>query len=306
MSKYFSLIIIYIFNSIIYLITLILGLVGVAFFTLLERKYLSLSQLRKGPNKVGYFGIFQPFADAVKLFSNELVFPISRNKRLFLITGPSTLSLAFLLWIVLQVKFTYVNYKYRLLFFIIISRLSVYPLFFAGWSSNRTYAFLGSLRASAQTISYEISLIFLLLTIIILGNNYLLAYPNSFCLGVIMVPILLIWLVTIISETNRAPFDFAEGERELVSGFNIEYRSGRFGLLFLAEILNILFICLLTGVLIFQGWMIVAIISSIFFTLLFLITRTSYPRLRYDLLMSLFWLTLLPQRIFLFSVVVLY
>jgi len=221
-----------------------------------------------------------------------------------MIIGPSTLSLAFLFWIILQAKFSYINYKYGLLFFIIISGLRVFPIFFAGWRSNRMYAFLGSLRASAQTISYEISLIFLLLTIIILGNNYLLAYPNRFCLGLIMIPVLLIWLVTIISETNRAPFDFAEGESELVSGFNIEYRSGGFGLLFLAEILNILFICLLTGLLMFQGLIVIGLITRGLFVILFLITRTSYPRLRYDLLISLFWLILLPQRIFLFTGVV--
>jgi len=218
-----------------------------------------------------------------------------------MVIGPATLSLAFMFWVILQAKFSYIQFKYSLLFFIIISGLSVFPIFFAGWRSNRMYAFLGSLRASAQTISYEISLIFLLLTIIILGNNYLLAYPDRFSLGCIMVPVLLIWLITIISETNRAPFDFAEGESELVSGFNIEYRSGGFGLLFLAEILNILFMCVLTRLLIFQSWSVISLLTRILFVILFLITRTSYPRLRYDLLISLFWLVLLPLRIYIFA-----
>ena len=182
----------------------------------------------------------------------------------------------------------------------------VFPIFFAGWRSNRLYAFLGSLRARAQTISYEISLIFLLLTIIILGNNYLIVYPNRFPLAFIIIPVFIIWIITIISETNRAPFDFAEGERELVSGFNIEYRSAGFRLLFLAEIINILFICILTRVLIFQGSVIGMFLRRTLFVLVFLITRTSYPRLRYDLLISFFWLLLLPQRIFLFILVILY
>lgn len=284
---------------------MLLALLRVAFFTLLERKYLSLSQIRKGPNKVGYFGILQPFADAVKLFSNELLYPSTRNKSLFLIIGPATLSLAFLFWVVIQIKFSYITYKYRLIIFIMISGLRVFPIFFAGWRSNSLYAFLGSLRARAQTISYEISLIFLLLTVIILGNNYLVVYPNRFPLVIIMVPVFIIWTITIISETNRAPFDFAEGERELVSGFNIEYSSAGFRLLFLAEMINILFICVLTRLLIFKGYIVLTFLRSVILVIAFLITRTSYPRLRYDLLMSFFWLLLLPQSIFYFILVIL-
>ena len=284
---------------------MLLALLRVAFFTLLERKYLSLSQIRKGPNKVGYFGILQPFADAVKLFSNELLYPSSRNKSLFLIIGPATLSLAFLFWVVIQIKFTYIIYKYGLIIFIMVSGLRVFPIFFAGWRSNRLYAFLGSLRARAQTISYEISLIFLLLTVIILGNNYLVVYPNRFPLVIIIVPVFVIWTITIISETNRAPFDFAEGERELVSGFNIEYSSAGFRLLFLAEMINILFMCVLTRLLMFKGYIILTFMRSVILVIAFLITRTSYPRLRYDLLISFFWLLLLPQSIFYFILVIL-
>jgi len=147
---------------------------------------------------------------------------------------------------------------------------------------------LGSLRARAQTISYEISLIFLLLTIILLGNDYLVSYPDRFSLALIIAPVLLIWIITIISETNRAPFDFAEGERELVSGFNIEYRSGGFAMLFLAEIFNILFISLLTGVLLFSGNSLLTTFASGLIAVGYLITRASYPRLRYDLLIGLF------------------
>ena len=291
------------FNIIIYVVTFLLALLSVAFFTLLERKFLSLSQLRKGPNKVGFFGILQPFADAIKLFTNEVIIPISRNKNFFLVIAPCTLGLALVFWIIIQVEFSYIIINFPVIIFLIISGLRVFPIFFAGWSSNRIYAFLGSLRARAQTISYEISLIFFILTIMFLGNKYLINYRYRYRLIFLNFPLLVIWLITIISETNRAPFDFAEGERELVSGFNIEYRSGRFGLLFLAEMSNILFICILTRCLFLQSNIIIIFISTRIFVILFLSTRTSYPRLRYDLLMSFFWLFLLPQRFFFFVLV---
>merc|ERR1712154_583644 len=177
---------------------------------------------------------------------------------------------------------------YRVIIFLVISGLSVFPIFFAGGRSNRRYAFLGSLRARAQTISYEISLIFFLLPVMLLGNGYLIRSSGRFPLGALNLPLLFMWLVTIFFETNRAPFDFAEGERELVSGFNIEYRSGGFGLLFLAEMSNILFMCILTRALFFQCSVILMFISTALFIILFLSTRTSYPRLRYDLLMPFF------------------
>lgn len=288
------------FNIIIYVVTFLLALLSVAFFTLLERKFLSFRQLRKGPNKVGFFGILQPFADAVKLFTNEIIIPISRNKNFFQLIAPFTLGLALVFWIIMQINFKYMNINFAIMIFLMISGLRVFPIFFAGWRSNRIYAFLGSLRARAQTISYEISLIFFLLTIMFLGNRYLISYSDSYRLFFLNAPLLVIWLITIISETNRAPFDFAEGESELVSGFNIEYSSGRFGLLFLAEISNILFMCVLTSCLFFQRNIIFIFITTAIFVILFLSTRTSYPRLRYDLLMSFFWLFLLPSRFFFF------
>ena len=291
------------FNTIIFAVTFLLALLSVAFFTLLERKFLSLRQLRKGPNKVGFFGVLQPFADAIKLFRNEIIVPVRSNKFFFLSIAPLTLGLALIFWLIIQLEFKYVNVKYRVIIFLVISGLRVFPVFFAGWRSNRSYAFLGSLRARAQTISYEISLIFFLLTIMLLGNGYLISCWERFPLGVLNVPLLLTWLITIISETNRAPFDFAEGERELVSGFNIEYRSGRFGLLFLAEMSNILFMCILTRALFFQCNMAILLVSTCLFVLLFLSLRTSYPRLRYDLLITFFWLFLLPFRFFSFRVV---
>jgi len=179
-----------VFNIIIFVVTFLLALLSVAFFTLLERKFLSLRQLRKGPNKVGFFGILQPFADAVKLYTNEIIVPIRRNKNFFLRIAPLTLGLALVFWLIMQMEFKYINVKYRVMVFLVISGLRVFPIFFAGWRSNRRYAFLGSLRARAQTISYEISLIFFLLTIMLLGNGYLIRSSGRFPLGLLNLPLL--------------------------------------------------------------------------------------------------------------------
>jgi len=292
------------YQCIIFFITGLFALLRVAFFTLLERCYLGLSQNRKGPNKVGFIGLLQPFADAVKLFTNEAIIPSKANTVIFTVIPVVTLWFALAFWSIFQIKFRYLNIKYAIIIFLVISRLRVFPIFLAGWRSNRGYSFLGAIRARAQTISYEISLIFILLTFILLGRGYHIWESMRFPNGVIYLPLLMMWIITIISETNRAPFDFAEGERELVSGFNIEYRSGGFGLLFLAEISNILFICVLSGSLFFNCDVVfITIRARTLFVLLFLFVRTSYPRLRYDLLITLFWCFLLPQRFGLFTLI---
>lgn len=165
-------------------------------------------------------------------------------------------------------------------------------MFLTGWVSNRLYAMLGGLRASAQRISYEIRLIFTVLTIMLLQNGFLVTAAGAYPLCAVALPVVMTWLTTILAETNRAPFDFAEGERELVSGFNIEFRRGAFALLFLAEMMSILFMRVLTGLLLFGS-----MVAGLPVALLFLSTRASYPRFRYDLLMSFFWNMLLPLSI---------
>nr|QCG71480.1 NADH dehydrogenase subunit 1 [Camaenella platyodon] len=277
-------------------VMMLCALLGVAFMTLLERKILSYLQLRKGPNKVGYIGLFQPFSDALKLFFKSNFYPTKSNKLLFVFFPFASLSLGLTMWCLLP-SFNSVNLIMSvILLFLCLSALNVYITMGAGWSSNSAYAFLGAMRASAQTISYEISLVFVLLFPCLMTNsldinNYLCNYP--------MISLLffsfLFWVVTCLAETNRAPFDFAEGESELVSGFNVEYGGGLFTLLFLGEYTIILFLSVLSCVIFINPSL-----SSLFFlfsTLIasvFLFLRGIYPRSRYDMLMQLCWKTILP------------
>jgi len=287
-------------STLLFSLTFLLALLSVAFFTLLERKFLRASQLRKGPGKVGVFGVFQPFADALKLFRNENLRPTASNKAFFLGSAITALALSLLYWQFYQPGGVYKHFRFPILLTLVILGLSVYPVFLAGWASNRCYAFLGALRACAQSISFEISLVFIIFTLAWLGNKYQVRTDSRFPLIILCLPLLWLWILTILAETQRAPFDFAEGERELVRGFNIEFGSARFSLLFLAEISTILFFAGLTSCFFRNGYLLgVAVISCIF-----LIARTSYPRFRYDLLMYTFWQLCLPLSTFLVCLVV--
>lgn len=269
--------------------TILCSLVSVAFYTITERKFLSLSQNRKGPAKVGYLGILQAFADAVKLFTKESVIPANSNLKILKFSSATFFQMCGYLW-VFRLSYNHYGFeKFSLLNLVILMGFCIFPLFFAAWSCNSLYTLLGAYRITAQTISYEISLIILILIIGGRGNLLNLKYPNSFPLILILLPLLLVWLFTVTAETHRAPFDFAEGERELVSGFNLEFSGTYFSLLFLAEYLNILFLSTVTSFL-FIGYGDLAVII----TLIFLRLRTSFPRLRYDFLISVFWVLLLP------------
>nr|AEQ93830.1 NADH dehydrogenase subunit 1 [Myosotella myosotis] len=271
-------------------------LVGVAFYTLLERKVLGYSQIRKGPYRVGVGGLPQPFADALKLLAKEPVLPLSANLILFHLAALLSLTIALLLWYLCPSFYQTALVWSGLLLFFCISSLNVYATLMAGWASNSKYAFLGALRAAAQTISYEVSMLVLLL----FPSYLLLTYSweealKGFPVVSLLFPLTLIWFVSTLAETNRAPFDFAEGESEIVSGFNIEYSGGLFVLLFLGEYTVILFMSMSTAVWFLWGnscWLLA------FFTLLisglFLLARTSFPRYRYDLLMGLCWKCFLP------------
>ncbi|NP_203167.1 NADH dehydrogenase subunit 1 (mitochondrion) [Tribolium castaneum] len=278
------------------MLILILGvLIGVAFLTLLERKVLGYIQIRKGPNKVGFMGLLQPFGDAIKLFTKEQTFPMYSNFSIYYVSPVMNFFIALLLWMMMPFLSVYLNFNLSLLFFLSVSSLGVYTVMLAGWSSNSSYALLGSLRAIAQTISYEVSLSLILMSFIflILSVNLvdLMIFQDNCWFIFMCLPLSLMWVVSALAETNRTPFDFAEGESELVSGFNVEYGSGSFALIFLAEYASILFMSMMC-VMLFLG---ANLNSFTFFIKLVLVSffwiwvRGTLPRFRYDKLMYLAW-----------------
>nr|QIV24834.1 NADH dehydrogenase subunit 1 [Archetypus frenchi] len=282
------------------LLLVICVLVGLAFLTLLERKVLGYIQVRKGPNKVGFMGLVQPFSDAIKLFSKEQTYPLMSNINVYYLSPVINLFLALLLWLCMPMISINFSFNLSFLYFLSVSSLSVYSIMLAGWSSNSNYALLGSLRAVAQTISYEVSLSLILLSFLflILSLNILdmKKYQESIWFLFLLFPLCLMWLVSSLAETNRTPFDFAEGESELVSGFNVEYSSGGFAMIFMAEYASILFMSLMCTFIFLGGdldsWLFFIKLTLVSF--LWLWVRGTLPRFRYDKLMYLAWKSYLP------------
>nr|YP_009560408.1 NADH dehydrogenase subunit 1 [Peckia australis]QAB06058.1 NADH dehydrogenase subunit 1 [Peckia australis] len=282
------------------LLLIIFVLVSVAFLTLLERKVLGYIQIRKGPNKVGIAGIPQPFCDAIKLFTKEQTYPLLSNYISYYFSPIFSLFLSLLVWMCMPLFVKLFSFNLGLLFFLCCTSLGVYTVMIAGWSSNSNYALLGGLRAVAQTISYEVSLALVLLSFIFLigGYNMLMFYKYQMFIWFlfIMFPMALVWFSISLAETNRTPFDFAEGESELVSGFNVEYSSGGFALIFLAEYASILFMSMLFCVM-FLGSDVFSFLFYIkltFVSFMFIWVRGTLPRFRYDKLMYLAWKSFLP------------
>nr|YP_010373155.1 NADH dehydrogenase subunit 1 [Hyperhalosydna striata]QTZ18391.1 NADH dehydrogenase subunit 1 [Hyperhalosydna striata] len=285
------------------LISFVMALIGMAFFTLLERKILGYAQLRKGPNKVGISGIPQPFADALKLLAKEQSKPSLANFLPFLAAPIMSLFLALIIWMLYPSSYPTHFFIFGTLFFLCVSSLNVYTTLAAGWSSNSKYSLLGALRSVAQTISYEVSMALILLSALILILSFDIAFinlNNSSWIILLMAPLFSTWFTTTLAETNRTPFDFAEGESELVSGFNTEYSAGSFALIFMAEYTNIIMMSLLTSIFFF-GSVSLPILNNFFLLLkttflafLFLWIRASFPRMRYDRLMNLTWKSFLP------------
>nr|YP_009441590.1 NADH dehydrogenase subunit 1 [Tachyta nana]AOY39265.1 NADH dehydrogenase subunit 1 [Tachyta nana] len=275
-------------------------LVGVAFLTLLERKVLGYIHIRKGPKKVGFMGIAQPFSDAIKLFSKEQTYPLLSNYIIYYYSPIMSLFLSLLMWVLMPYIFNMFSFNLGLLFFLSITSLSVYTVMIAGWSSNSSYSLLGGLRAVAQTISYEVSLALILMSFLVLIESYsmmeFMKYQSLIWMFFISIPLSLVWFVSMLAETNRTPFDFAEGESELVSGFNVEYSSGGFALIFLSEYSSILFMSMMFSVM-FLGSNLMSLfffLKMVFISFIFIWVRGTLPRYRYDKLMYMAWKSFLP------------
>nr|YP_009520483.1 NADH dehydrogenase subunit 1 [Bourletiella arvalis]ATP01411.1 NADH dehydrogenase subunit 1 [Bourletiella arvalis] len=289
-----------------YLFLLLGVLISVAFMILFERKVLGYIQLRKGPNKVGLSGILQSFSDAIKLFIKEQFFPSKLNFLMFLLSPILSLFVILMLWMVIPCFFNEVNIIYSGLFFFCCTSFGVYCLIGSGWSSNSNYSLIGAIRGVAQTISYEVSMALFFLSIIFLINCYSFTYffisQMSIWFLYIFFPVFICWFVSMLAETNRTPFDFAEGESELVSGFNVEYGSGGFALLFLSEYASIIFMSFLVSLMFFSSSSIfIFLLLGTFFCFFFIWVRGCYPRYRYDKLMYLAWKTYLPCSLFIMS-----
>nr|QAA11103.1 NADH dehydrogenase subunit 1 [Cricetus cricetus] len=282
-------------------------LIAMAFLTLVERKILGYMQLRKGPNIVGPFGILQPFADAMKLFIKEPLRPLATSTSLFIIAPTLSLTLAFSLWVPLPLPQPLINMNMGMLFILATSSLSVYSILWSGWASNSKYSMFGALRAVAQTISYEVTMAIILLSVLLLSGSFtlqtLIITQEPLWLLATSWPLAMMWYISTLAETNRAPFDLTEGESELVSGFNVEYAAGPFALFFMAEYTNIILMNALSTI-VFLGplhdplhpemYTTNFMVKTLALTSLFLWIRASYPRFRYDQLMHLLWKNFLP------------
>ena len=267
-------------------------LLSIAWYTLLERKTLGHTQLRIGPNKIRWIGHLQPILDGLKLILKENHIPYNKILLIYKFSPATAFVLILILWAPLNLTPFFFSFQYACLFILVQIGLIGYTILFRGWGSTSKFASLGSIRIGSQSLSYEIILIFLFLPSFILSNSLsiLIFYWKTVLL---LIPLLLLWLITILAECNRAPFDFSEGESELISGFNIEYRRVNFTLLFLSEYGSILAFSWITSTLFnAQTWLTFLIVFSFF-----LFIRTSLPRYRYDMLMQLCWMTILPIRL---------
>lgn len=291
-------------------------LIGVAYLTLAERKVLALVMLRQGPNITGPFGLLQPLADGLKLFAKETILPTGASRGLFLFAPMLTLILALIAWAVIPFGTGLVlsNINVGVLYLFAISSLGVYGIVIAGWASNSRYAFLGAMRSAAQMVSYEVSIGLVIITVLLcVGSLNLTAVVEAqrhvwFCLP--LLPMFVVFFISTLAETNRAPFDLPEGESELGSGFFTEYSAMSFALFFLGEYANMILMCALTATLFLGGWLapfgewlpflyyipgpIWLILKICALLFVFIWVRATFPRFRYDQLMRLGWKVFLP------------
>lgn len=291
-------------------------ILSVAYLTYAERKVIAAMQLRKGPNVVGPFGLLQPIADAVKLMFKEIIIPSRANKILFIMAPMITFILSLVAWAVIPIGFgmALADINVGVLYLLAISSLGIYGIIIAGWASNSNYAFLGAIRSAAQMISYEVSIGLVIITVLLsvgsLNLTDIVMKQNMmpWYIQVLMLPMAVIFFISILAETNRLPFDLPEAEAELVAGYNVEYSSMPFALFFLGEYANMILTSAMMTILFLGGWLppfgieflnfvpgplwFIAKIAFVLFC--FLWVRASFPRYRYDQLMRLGWKVFLP------------
>lgn len=299
----------------LYIFCIVVPLIlSVAYLTYAERKVIGAIQLRKGPNVVGLFGLLQPIADALKLLFKEPIIPSGANAFLFLLAPILTFALSFAAWAVIPFESGIVlaNINVGILYLFALSSLGVYGIIIAGWSSNSRYAFLGALRSAAQMISYEVSIGFVLITVLLIAGSLNLSdivmAQKSVWFCVPLLPMFVIFIISALAETNRSPFDLAEGESEIVAGYFVEYSSMSFALFYLGEYANMILMSSMASILFLGGWLppidmvpftwipgpIWFILKIGFVLFLFLWVRATFPRFRYDQLMRLGWKIFLP------------
>jgi NADH-quinone oxidoreductase subunit H len=293
-------------------------LLAVAYLTYFERKVLAFSQLRKGPNVVGPFGLLQPFADGLKLLVKETIIPSGANRLVFVAAPLVTFTLSLVAWAVIpfDVHAVVANINVGILYLFAISSLGVYGIILAGWASNSRYAFLGALRSAAQMVSYEVAIGFVMVTVLLCAgslnlNDVVMAQarvPVWHAYFWPLLPMAVIFFISGLAETNRAPFDIVEGETEIVAGYFVEYSSMSFALFYLGEYANMILVSAMTSVLFLGGWLppfsvppftwipgwIWFFLKIAFCLFVFLWVRATFPRFRYDQLMRLGWKVFLP------------
>lgn len=305
-------------------------LLGVAYLTYLERKVIGYMQIRIGPNRVGPFGLLQPIADVLKLILKEVILPLKANRFLYLLAPILTLAPALVAWSVIPFSDTVVlaNVDAGLLFLLAMTSLGVYGVIIAGWASNSKYAFLGALRSAAQVVSYEIAMGFALVGVLMAAGSMNLGEIVQAQQGgwnhwyfIPLFPLFVVYWISAVAETNRAPFDVAEGESEIVAGFHVEYAGVSFALFFLAEYANMILLAFVASIMFLGGWLSPfegyvwadkllfwippfawLFIKVLFFLFLYLWFRATFPRFRYDQIMRLGWKIFIPVTFFWFVI----
>ena len=306
-----------IYSGVKALVILLPLFIVVAYYTYAERKVIGYMQIRKGPNRVGPWGLLQPFADMFKLMFKEIIVPTNSNRYLFFIAPVVTFAPAMAAWAVIPFDdgLVFSDINAGLLYILAMTSVGVYGVIIAGWASNSKYALLGAMRSAAQIVAYEIAMGFALVGVLMVGGSLNLGEIVNQQAGGIghwffipLLPLFFVYLISGVAETNRAPFDVAEGESEIVAGFHVEYSGMAFAVFFLAEYANMILIAMLTALLFFGGWLspVPSLVGdgigwlfakTAFFMLLFLWFRATFPRYRYDQIMRLGWKVLLPVTI---------